>query len=340
MYVQTKKVVIIFIVMAITFGSVINTLYNETQNKIPQISVISSEELSYNVSFARAIFDLLSTEGQEKDVDNYYGSSIYQLSSTSTTQLNNIVKSSNVVIIVGDGFNKSIDEIIAANPDTQFVFVENSETFNFDNTIEIRINYNKIYDSIDRLANEKNKFLLVLSSEYSTLSEEKFFEHKLANNINVKVEVVKKSTDINNFNKTIKTDIQNGFTNVYSLNPYNNQQIEKTILEINKNGSDDLIEPLNETNEITGDEDTSQSNETVGSKSENSDDANVEDNQDTELIVKEFTFLDLGSNFAIESKDDLTLVPLSYNVEESITHIVEAINEKKMVNTDITISLQ
>lgn len=335
MYVQTKKVVIIFIVMIITFGSVINTLYNETQNKIPQISVISSEELSYDISFAQSIFGLLSSEGQENDLANYYGSSIYQLSSASTTQLNNIVKSSNVVIIIGDSFNKTIDKIIAANPETQFVFVENSETFNFDNTVEIRLNYNKIYDSIDRLANEKNKFLLVLSSEYSTLSEDKFFEHKLANNINVKVEVMNKSTEINNFNKTIETDFKNGFTNVYSLSPYSNQQIEKTILEFNKSDSDTLIEPLNENNE-----DSDQSEETTSDESKNNDDANVEDNQDTNVVVKEFTFLNLDSNFDIASKDDLTLVPLNYNIEESVKEIVEAINEKKMLNKDITISLQ
>lgn len=235
MYVQTKKVVIIYIVTLITFASVASNLYRETQSTIPQISVISSEELSYKISFAQSIFNAISLDADGSEELAMYGASIYQIGQTSENQLTNIVNSSSTIVIIGDAFNDYLNQLIVENDERQFVLIENSLTFDYSNVYQLNIDYQTIYSAINR-ASAHQKSVVVIANSYSKLAEEMYYQSEIATNGNIKLEIVEDTNDVAALKSALDQDFKNGFTQVYSLNPYNNA----TIIEVINNHNQDI----------------------------------------------------------------------------------------------------
>lgn len=312
MYLQTKKVVIIYIVTIITFVSIVSSLYDQTQDKLTQISVISSEEFSYKVSFAQNIYSELAINAESSSNISTYASSLYQLTSNSTAQLNNIVSSSQLLIIVGDGFNQNIEELITENPEKQFVMVENSMEFKQDNVYQINIDYNQIFSAIDRVSNEDEQSLVILSDEFSKLSENEYYASSIANNTNVRLEVISNTTDNVAIKQQINKDLNNGFVNVYNLSPYNNS----SLLEI--------INTYNEKSKQTIDE--VDSSETTSEQAQNID-TNVQLN---------FLSLNDGEYFT----QDINVKAYHYDISEEINDAINATLKEKLINgsTEVSIS--
>lgn len=325
MYLQTKKVVIIYIVTIITFSSLIISLYNKTQNTIPQISVVSSEELSYQVSFAQNIFGDLSIDGSDKQELARYGASVYQISDTSSAQFTNIVGSSEMTIVIGDNFNGYLTDLIDANQDKQFVLVENSNNYNQDNVYQINIDYNQAYDLINKNSTEDIQSLVIISTQYSDLARQMYIEHDIASNPNVRLEVVEDSTDVGALSTAVKKDLNNGFIHVYSIDPYNNSDIMQLINDYNTNNQ--KLRAAAETSEVN---DSEAASENKGEE-QPIDVSTIED--------ATFKYLTLNKNDILNSQSSELIGTNIYDVNDEITSLINSITKEKIISGDIEISI-
>lgn len=325
MYVQTKKVVIIYIVTLITFASIINNLYRETQNTIPQISVVSSEELSYKISFAQSIFNDLSVDGAEADELSMYGASIYQIAQTSSAQLTNIVNSSNTVIIVGDSFNDYLNDLIIDNPERQFVLVENSLNYDFDNVYQINIDYESIYSAINRLSAHQ-KSVVVISSEYSEIAQGIYYQSEIATNGNVKLEIVNDTTNVAGLKTALNKDFKNGFTKVYSLNPYNNSTIIEVVNAYNQEVQSTIEnQALSQASDV--DESTVE-NEVV----------DVKDIVDTSAYI-DLSYLTLSQTDYLSQDNNKYLSNYLYDASKQMKEVIDSTMKEEISHSDELISI-
>lgn len=320
MYLQTKKVVIIYIVTLITFSSIITSLYRETQDTITQISVVSGEELSFEVSYAQNIYKQFTVDDAENEDVARFGASLYQLSNTSSTQLTNIINASEMTIIVGDTFNEFLEDNIKANTEKQFVLVENSIRYDYENVYQININYDQIYDSITRVANDQNKTLLILSAEYSNLSLDTFNNHEISSNPHVKVEIVNESTEVAKLNEIITEDMNFGFTNVYQLNPYNNI---------------DMIELINSYNQVQLE---TKEKLTNAAKSETDSEAKAE-LEDFELNLASLHYLSLNQGELPTSQVNDYFTTSYYDIEPELNKLIDDVIAEKIKSGQAKISI-
>lgn len=235
MYVQTKKVVILFIVTIISFSSVIYTLYNQLiiADKLA-ISIISSEELSFNNSYAQKIFYEISFEMNDEQVIDSINSNIFQVSNDRDFQLKNAIESNDTNIIYGDNFNDYLVELIQLYPEKQFILIDNSRIFEYANVYQINFDYQGLYDSINRVSTVENPSLVIISDEYSALSKDSYLNSDIANNTNIKLQVVSKSADNVAVKDEMLKNIDLGFDNVYVIDPYNNQVIIDAVNSYNQ----------------------------------------------------------------------------------------------------------
>lgn len=331
MYLQTKKVVVIFIVTIITFSSIIVSLYNKTQDTIPQISVVSSEELSYQVSFAQNIFGDLSIDGSDKEQVARYGASVYQISDSSSAQFTNIVTSSEMTIVIGDNFNGYLTDLIDANEDKQFVLVENSNNYNQDNVYQINIDYNQAFDLVNKNSTDEDQSLLVITTQYSDLARQMFIEHDIASNPNVRLEVVEDTADVSSLNTKLKKDINNGFNHVYSLDPYNNSDIMQVVNDYNTNNQK-LRDDAAKASQVSDSEAT---DEEVTSEAQT-------DDQSVDVSTIEdatFKYLTLNQNYILNSQSDESIGTNIYDVNEVVTELINSITKEKLKSGDIEISI-
>lgn len=332
MYVQTKKVVIIFIVTIITFVSIINVLYEDVKDTIPQISVISSEELSYKVSYAQNIFNEFSIEGDENDELAMYGASIYQISQQSNAQLSNIVKGSDMTIIVGDTFNDYLDQLIAANESKQFVLIENSNIYDYDNVYQVNINYNSIYNSINQLS-KNQKSVVIISNQFSSLAENKYYENQIATNGNIKLEIIKDTTNVVALKDALDNDFAEGFTNVYSLNPYNSSSIIETIKNYNDNLADE-----NETEKKIK-TNSEQSISEVNSEQSISEVSSEESTEVSESPRATLRYLSLNKSDFISSSTEEGIFKYDYDASANMKEVIRATLNGKLLSKKELISI-
>lgn len=340
MYVQTKKVVIIYIVTIVTFLSILSSFYRDAQDAVRQISVVTSEELSYKISFAQSIFNDLSIESTDSEEVSLYGASIYQISQKSSAQLTNIVSGSDTIIIVGDTFNEYLADLIEANESKQFVLVENSADFNFDNVYQLNINYKQIYDSINRVSNNQ-KSVVVLPSEFSSLAEREYYEHEIATNGNIKLEIIEDTSDVATIEDSLRKDLSNGFTNVYSLDPYNNQ----TIIEVVDSYNNELVanaaesEAASEQSEANSEasEASSEASEISSEASEASSEATGEATAD--LHPATLKYLTLSQVEYLSQNADEGYIKYIYDVSENMKEIIQGTINGQVSQNDELISI-
>lgn len=330
MYLQTKKVVIIFIVTIITSLSLISYLYRETKNTIPQISVVTSEELSFKISFAQNITDGFSVTSTDDQQLARYGSSLYQISNSSSAQFNNIINSSEMIIVVGDAFNDFLEESVSNNVDKQFVLIENSMSYSYDNVYQININYNEIYDAINRVSNEHEKSLLITTNEYSEASSLAFYDHEIATNPYVKIEVIDSTSDLAELATLIQKDLKNGFTNIYSLDPYNGTTILETANQFNQDNATKRL--ANEKASEQSSEETSEEISETSSEAETMEQA---------IEYKDATLhhLELNSNEYLAAQSDVETVTYIYDIKEQIANVASATLKQELKTGNIKVSI-
>lgn len=330
MYLQTKKVVIIYIVTLITFSSIISSLYRETQDTIPQISIVSSEELSYQVSFAQNVFGDLSIEGSSSEQLARYGSSVYQIANTSSAQFTNIVNSSEMIIVIGDTFNDYLLDQVTNNEDKQFVLIENSNDFDQSNVYQINIDYNQVFTYINQNTSDQNPSLVVLTNQYSDLARELYIEHLIASNPNVKLEIIEDTSDVASFKNVIKEDLANGFVNVYSMDPYNNADLLQVITDFN-NTNQKLREEAELVKEADSEVDSSLESE-VDSES-------VEIEPAEELKDATLKYLTLNNNDILTNQTSSEIGTNIYDINEQLTKLIDSVTSDKIKQGDIEISI-
>ncbi|WOO87323.1 hypothetical protein RZE82_09425 [Mollicutes bacterium LVI A0039] len=324
MFLQTKKVVIVYLVTIITFVSISTSLYRKAQDEVTQISVVSSEEFSFNVSFAQNIYNELNIDEQEDQDLVEYVPGLYQLSSNSSVQLSNIVNGSDMTIIVGDNFNQTLEQNIVNNEDKQFVLVENSIDYEYENVYQLNLDYAQMYDAINRNSTDQNQSLLVLTDQFSQLSIDQFYEHEIANNPNVKLEIISNTTDISGLRDVLLIDMNYGFTNVYSLNPYNNGTIIETVDLFNKQS----VETANQANSEADSETKSE----TGS----------EDKQEKEVVVPEvatFKYISLNQTDYLGQLASDSLEANMYDTSDEIHELIKLSIDDKVKTGDIKVSI-
>lgn len=335
MYVQTKKVVIIFIVTIITFASVINILYDDAQDTVPQISVVSSEELSYKVSFAQNVFNEFSIEGDDSTELAMYGASIYQIDQKSNAQLTSIVKGSDTIIIIGDTFNDHLKQLISENPTKQFVLVENSGIYDYNNVYQLNIDYNMVYDSINKVAKNK-KSVVVISDEISALAETKYYDNEIATNGNIKLEVVSDATNVDGLKDALNKDFEAGFTNVYALDPYN---ISTVIEAINAYNSKMINSDENQkVSEVTSEKQSSEQNNSEISSGE------IDSEQDETVpvsTVPQVTLKYLSLNHAdfLAQGTENQFSTYGYDVSKNMKEVISSTLSDELISKSELISI-
>lgn len=322
MYLQTKKVVIIYIVTIITAASIINALYNKTQDKIMQISIITSEELSYKTSFAQNIYSEFSVDGLAEGDINRYGSSLFQLPENSQAQFSSIVNSSEMIIVIGDKFNDILPQSISENTEKQFVLVENSQDIKGENVEGINIDYNQVYEKINRVSSKNNKALVITCSAYSDLALNEYFKSEINSNVNVKLLPVDNTTDIVELKQAIADQLNNGFTNVYSLNPYNNQNVVEAVSDFNE-AQQTAQTLLSETGSENKSEVTS---ENISEEAEDVDIASIK-------------YISLNQGDYLTSEDDLQIDYVIYTVGDEINKLIDDMLSRKISNDQVNISI-
>lgn len=320
MYLQTKKVVIIYIVTIITAASIINTLYDKTQDTIMQISIVTSEELSYKTSFAQNIYGEFSVEGLADEDINRYGSSLFQLPENSQAQFSSIVSSSQMIIVIGDSFNDILPKSISENPQKQFVLVENSQDIKGENVESINIDYDQVYEDINRVSTKENKALVIVCNAYSDLALNKYYQSNINSNVNVKLLAVDNTTDIVELKQKITEQLNNGFTNVYSLNPYNNQTVVEAVSEFNNKQASSLLSEIASENES---EITSQTS----------------DKEASEIKDAKLKYMSLNQTEYLTSEDDLQIDHVIYTVSDEINDLIDDMLSREISNDQVNISV-
>ncbi len=305
MYLQTKKVVIIYIVSLITALSIISSLYNEVKETNPQIAVVSPEELSYKVSFAQTILNELTLDvTQEQDV-LHFGSSLFQIDENASVQFTNIVNSNEITIVIGDSFNSYLPKVIEENEEKQFILFENSANFNYPNVYQLNIDYDEIYSQVNRTANDVNKSLVIVTNQFSNLAENSYYEHSIAANPNVKLVVIDNTTDNVQIKNQILEEMNKGYVNVYSLNPYSNSTIIDTVNEFN---ADSVVE-------ISEAQESEETVETTSSESAAS--------EDEPIKSAKLKYLTLNQNEYISESNNSNLGAYIYDLNDYLLDIVE-----------------
>ncbi len=305
MYLQTKKVVIIYIVSLITALSIISSLYNEVKETSPQIAVVSPEELSYKVSFAQTVLNELTLDvTQEQDV-LHFGSSLFQIDENASVQFTNIVNSNEITIVIGDSFNSYLPSLIEENEEKQFILLENSANFNYPNVYQLNIDYDEIYSQVNRTANDVNKSLVIVTNQFSDLAENSYYEHNIAANPNVKLVVIDNTSDNVQIKNQILEEMNKGYVNVYSLNPYSNSIIIDTVNEFNADSVAEVSEEQDEEKAI------------AESSSENS----VDENEP--IKSAKLKYLTLNQNEYISESNNNNLGAYIYDLNNYLLDIVE-----------------
>lgn len=325
MYLQTKKVVIIYIVTIITAVSIINTLYNKTQDTIMQISIVTSEELSYKTSFAQNIYGEFSVDGLAEEDISRYGSSLFQLPENSQAQFSSIVNSSEMVIVVGDSFNDILPQSISENPEKQFVLVENSQDIQGENVEGININYDQVYDDINRVSNENNKALVIVCNAYSDLALNKYYQNDINSNVNVKLLSVDNTTDIVELKELITKQLNHGFTNVYSLNPYNNQTVVEAVSDFNDSEQENQLLQ----SEISSEEDSEVSSSALSE----------ETLSEEELVTAKLKYMSLNQGEYLTNEEELEIEHVIYTVSDEINELIDDMLARKISNDQVNISV-
>ncbi len=305
MYLQTKKVVIIYIVSIITALSIISSLYNEVKETNPQIAVVSPEELSYKVSFAQTILNELTLDVTQEEDALRFSSSLFQIDENASVQFSNIVNSNDITIVIGDNFNSYLPKLVEENEQKQFILLENSANFNYPNVYQLNIDYDEIYSQVNRIANDVNKSLVIVTNQFSDLAENTYYEHKVAANPNVKLVVIDNITDNVQIKNQILEEMNKGYVNVYSLNPYSNSTIIDTVNEFNA----DAVVEASET------QDGEETIESASSESAASEDEPIES--------AKLKYLTLNQNEYISESNNSNLGAYIYDLNDYLLDIVE-----------------
>ncbi len=323
MRILLKKVIIIYIVTIITFVSIINIIYQETKDSITQVSIVSAEELSYKNTFAQNVYNQFSLGVNN---EQSLSTSIYQLSNESNVQLKNIVNNSDVVIIIGDKFNSYLNELVIEEPDKQFILLENTNDYDYDNTYQISIDYRAIYEYINRLSNENYKSLVIVSNEYSKLSEYMFYETSISTNLNVKLLPISDFSNNVDVEKKISDAINAGYTHVYSLTPYNNEAVQSVIKQIDE----DIYNASMKVSEVS-----SESQSEVSSESQS--EVSTMKSYEQQLSQMSLSYLTLNNREYYTLNVDTTVY--EYEIKDQLTKVIDGYNKGKLVNGQMRISL-
>ncbi len=319
MYLQTKKVVIIYIVTLITGISIISSLYSEVKETNPQIAVVSPEELSYKVSFAQTVLNQLTLDVTKEDDVLHFGSSLFQIDENASVQFSNIVNSNEIIIVIGDKFNSFLPKVIEDNETKQFILIENSYSFNAPNVYKLNIDYEEIYNQVNRTTNDHNKSLVVVTSQISNVAENMYYENAIAANSNVKLVVISNTTDNVQIKSQLMQEIEKGYTNIYSLNPYSNSTIIDTVNEYNSQLSSETSN------------DSEQSSDSEATESENQ----VE-NKVSQVKLK---YLTLNQNEYISEYNNSSLSAYIYDLNKYLIELVETSLGGDLVTGSKTISI-
>lgn len=327
MYVQTKKVVIIFIVTIITSLSIIVSLYSNNHEQV-SISVITAEELAFNNSFAQNIFNNISVSGVNGESKNKLRSvaSIYQIDDDREYQFDNVVSSSNINVIFGDQFNAYINDALQAYPNSQFILIENSMEFTADNVFQLSIDYEQLFSYIDSNTSEENKSLLIIATEFSSLGYDKFINSKYANNTNIKLINVQDTSENVKIRNDVDDALSHGFTNVYVLDPYNNQVVLNAVEEYNESLTVASETQSSETSEV-------KSSET--SKTQSNDTSKEID----DIVPASLIYLALNETEREQGEYYEYAISISYNSFEEIEKVIESNLQGNVVSDSKSYSL-
>ncbi|MFV0246734.1 MAG: hypothetical protein ACK5HS_02230 [Mycoplasmatales bacterium] len=255
MYIHTKKVVIISLVVLITLFSIIIKQYNTIHSIVNNITFITPEYKEYDSTYQKLFSSYITDQiniYNEENIDNVnkvdYAYSAYQLSSLqeAKTQFSQIVQRSESIMIYSEFYNDFLFDVIKEYPDKQFYLINNNsdQIKNYKNIINIKFDYSKFIDLIIKNISKEDKVLFIYEDKYTNLDYlqaylDKHFDSEQYTLL--KVEDVSKGAQVIS---QLNNAIDSGVTKVISLDIYNQKLLVDTITKYNSDVQSE-IEKLN-----------------------------------------------------------------------------------------------
>lgn len=249
MYVQLKKVVIIFIflisiifLLAFQNYQLKGTFYN--------ILVVSNQEETSTESLTKVLWEQIEDLNTDEDILKYYTNINYRYLEVKNPQdlirnLNEQSSSNDLIVIIGDSYNKYLPRFIEENPSKKIVLVESNSEIKGENVYKISLDWESIYFKVseyieyqyeqaikNKSINKEDKLKVVYFKESKEDIKYEDFKEIISENIDlIPIEI---NQSVNDLNKEIKDYYNSGINNFINLNFEKQSDITKTLVSLQK----------------------------------------------------------------------------------------------------------
>ncbi len=337
MYIMTKKVIIVSIVIFITFSSIILSQREKLNLQQLDIAIVSPESKGYETSYMNTlttdlnqiILDYNSENINNLDPDAFTSasSSVYQVNKENEIkmQLQTIINDNEMIILFSDVYNKYLENFIVKNPQKKFVLVYNSSEFEYPNVDYININLDEILneykDDILNLTNTK-KIIYIdsIANIGNSNAQKEIFDSIFADELEIEYIIL---SDIDN-NTELINELSNlyedGYDLIISFSKYNQKAVIDSVNSYNEQINLELnsISVENEESSLTN----QTSEDTI---SEDNDEINNQEESNLNLVYA-IVFGEVQETTEIESENYIIFEEDYYDILDTILN--DYINNK------------
>lgn len=254
MYIQTKKVIILFIFLITIIIGLVYKGQEKDINVINNLLISSDSDLKEN-NFSKKTLDSLNSlninkeNGKKKEINNSF---ITVKETTSfTSVISNQGKDKDNIIIIGQKYDKYISKVVEQYPTTKFILIESKFNAVEENVVTININWERLFKTIIsnlKLSDGTTLVYILNNNEYEKEVMQKFqsqvsldgrYQMKVlySDSTNISEELDKEYKDYKNtqyfcFNYKIQNQIIKELVSLQTENVY---EVQK---EQNKNSDD------------------------------------------------------------------------------------------------------
>lgn len=242
MYVQLKKVVIVFIFL-ISIIALLGFQNYQLKGTFYNILLVSSEDDTTTESLTKEVWDQVANLNVDEDITKYYTNINYKYLEVKNPQdlkrnLENQNGVNDMTIIIGDDYNDYLQDFIDTHPTSKIILIENNSNLSGENVFKINIDWDEIFLSVhDYLKKEidksdkKEKVKVVYLLDDINDPKYKDFS-KYVDDLNL--ELVPMEINNSNFTKDISSQYEDG-TQYFINFDFNSQtDITNTLVNLQK----------------------------------------------------------------------------------------------------------
>ncbi len=327
--VQLKHLIIVGLVVIYTFSSILFDLTNQLYNPTLNVAFIyDSLELGVE-NDANQVWEALNTIQSDFDfesVNTHFDSIELQnvnLSGKMIDHIGEYAVKNEVVTVFGDSYNEEIDQVIEANPQTEFIMIDSGYTSEYPNLSTIEIdNSDRIEVVAEQVAKttETKKVLFVGNAEDVNMQLDEFRRQV---NANVKCNITPLIFNDTSDNVAIKKQLLKEFNQGYDAVYVATRELNKIVIETAEEVQVDIIDDINSVDEA---------NEKIENQQE------IDDAQNTSTEEDASTSADDSTDDSTESivNDEAGAGIISNDLEDNTSNTDNTTDEDNTSNTDNT----